>query len=266
MFKILRNLKTKSNTFLKKEEPLPKVIERIHKEFYSEVDKLLETALKANSLDTDKQELIDKCIKLKKLGFVNTKEIKEAEIEIKRLEFLKEENSYKIDLIESIKYFSFKYPNYKFITEESVSEICKKYGLIYGNISKYLGAVPDENLDKMENFLIQEKDECFLETEAYHMYGSINNKKFVSFDDSKKEKNDRTFNYYFEKCPLEIAAPIKDFDTKGMKIENYNLSKVEIPDPIVLKPVFFRDKKYFLIVTAWGLEASDEIVVNQKMN
>jgi len=35
---------------------------------------------------------------------------------------------------------------------------------------------------------------------------------------------------------------------------------------VVLKPVVYNKQKYYLIVTAWGLEASDELVVNQKMN
>ena len=41
----------------------------------------------------------------------------------------------------------------------------------------------------------------------------------------------------------------------GYKIQN-------IPDPVVLQPVCGG----YLIVCAWGDEASDEIVVNQQMN
>ena len=37
---------------------------------------------------------------------------------------------------------------------------------------------------------------------------------------------------------------------------------VNIPDPVVLQPVCGG----YLIVCAWGDEASDEIVVNQQMN
>jgi hypothetical protein len=67
-------------------------------------------------------------------------------------------------------------------------------------------------------------------------------------------------------CPLEIAAPASDFDTTGMELKNFKLSPIEFPDPIVLQPVFFEGSKHYLIVTAWGLEASDEMVVNEKMN
>src|ERR1700721_504893 len=91
------------------------VIEEIHETFYTEVDRLLDDALKSNSLDTDKQELIDKCNRLKRLGFTNTHEVKETEKEITRLHNLKRENETKQNLIEAINYFRFKYPTYKFI-------------------------------------------------------------------------------------------------------------------------------------------------------
>ena len=73
------------------------------------------------------------------------------------------------------------------------------------------------------------------------------------------------------KCPLEIAAPVKDFSMDGMKIDggaggSRRISKIEVPDPIVLKPVFFNNQKHYLIVTAWGLEAADEMVMNPVHN
>jgi hypothetical protein len=69
--------------------------------------------------------------------------------------------------------------------------------------------------------------------------------------------------YEFEECPLEIAAPIKDFDTSKMVLSGRKLErKIEIPDPVVLQPVFHGGKKHYLIVTAWGDEASDPEVMN----
>lgn len=44
------------------------------------------------------------------------------------------------------------------------------------------------------------------------------------------------------------------------------MKHIEIPDPVVLKPVIYNSQKYYLIVTAWGLEAGDEIVVNSNHN
>lgn len=45
------------------------VIEEIHESFFTEVNKLLAAAKIENSLDTNKQSLIDKCARLKALGF-----------------------------------------------------------------------------------------------------------------------------------------------------------------------------------------------------
>jgi len=58
---------------------------------------------------------------------------------------------------------------------------------------------------------------------------------------------------------FKICAPQTDFNTSGYVLqEGYIL----VYDPVVLQPV----KDGYLIVTAWGKEASDEIVVNQNHN
>lgn len=67
-----------------------------------------------------------------------------------------------------------------------------------------------------------------------------------------------------EKASLEIVGNKDDFDMRGMEAVDYELK--DIPDPIVLQPVFHNGAKHYLIVTAWGEEASDSKVVNQVMN
>ncbi len=258
------------------------VIEEIHETFYTEVDKLLASAKIANSLDTDKQDLIEKCARLKALGFTNTKEVKEAEAEIARLDELKRDNEAKKTLIEAINYFSFKYPNYKFITEKSVEKICAKYNLVYGAIDRYIGTVPDKNLKHIEDFRVLEDDECFIYEEL--MWSSFGGERSIRKEyktaERYKEEQKRKDNvdYYRMsmlhhsireinmKCPLEIAAPLKDFNMEGMEVKGHKISKIEIPDPIVLKPVIFNNQKHYLIVTAWGIEAGDELVVNANHN
>lgn len=245
------------------------VIEEIHESFYTEVDKLLSDAKVSKSLDTDKQNLIDKCKRLQSLGFTSTLEVKEATKEINRLDTIKKENETKKDLIEAINYFSFKYPNYKFITEESVKKICKKYGLVYGAIDKYIGTVPDRNLKHIEDFNINESDWCYIKR-VISMY-SWTSDTTISYIDFKEyqhhEQSPSSFrlSYHtaYDICSLEIAAPQKDFEVTGSKIDD---CKISYPDPVVLKPVFHGGKKHYLIVTAWGIEASDSLVVNEKMN
>jgi hypothetical protein len=69
---------------------------------------------------------------------------------------------------------------------------------------------------------------------------------------------------------LLICAPAKDFNLEGATMQNgfftelksVRYSTTPAPDPVVLRRV----TGGFLIVTAWGPEASDPLVVNQKMN
>jgi hypothetical protein len=265
------------------------IIEEIHESFYTEVDKLLASAKISKSLETDKQDLIDKCERLKKLGFSNSKEVKDAEAELQRLRDLKTENENKKDLIEAINHFSFKYPNYKFITEDSVKKICAKYNLVYGGIDRYIGTVPDKNLKHIEEFDIKDEDKPWLRTitsdsiyrnDQTNIVSHQSYKNYLSEKERQKEieKNDPEMYHrrmmmdvmrgrdIYTKCPLEIAAPITDFNMNQMEIKDFQLSKVHIPDPVVLQPVMFNSKKHYLIVTAWGTEGEDELVVNQKFN
>lgn len=255
------------NFFKKSEQSVTEVIEEIHETFYSEVDKLLAEAKIKNSLESDKQHLIDKSKRLKDLGFTNTKEIRETEDEIRRLDGLKSDNEDKIKLIEAIEYFSFKYPNYKFITEDSVKKICSKYNLVYGGIDRYLGEVPDKNLKHIEDFKISKEDECFIiEVTVNNSFGG---RPFViskGYAQSKEITQSLYSQVVEKKCPLEIAAPMKDFDMTNMEIKDHNISQIEVPDPVVLKPVVFKNKKYYLIVTAWGVESTDNLVINPKNN
>jgi hypothetical protein len=274
MFKFLKPKQQPLSTELQNKfgnKSMNQVIEEIHDTFYTEVDRLLEEARISKSEETDKQLLIDKCNRLKSLGFKQTKEVQEAEEELSRLEVIKSENISKQNLIEAINYFSFKYPNYKFITEESVKKISAKYNLVYGSVDNYIGTVPDVNLKHMENFKISEDDECYLFVRRIN--GFLLGKSYLSYETYKKMEyhGQNIPSHIYEditlkKCHLEIVAPLKDFNISGMEVKDYAISKIEIPDPIVLKPVYFNHIKYYLIVTAWGLEASDELVVNQRFN
>jgi hypothetical protein len=219
---MLKNIFTRTESRSKVSEAVqtqPKsvkdVIEEIHESFYTEVDKLLAEAKVSKSLDTDKQDLIDKCNRLKALGFTNTKEVKEAESEIERLNRLKAENQAKNNLTEAINYFSFKYPHYKFITEDSVKKICQKWNLIYGTIDNYIGNVPDKNLKHIEDFKIDETDDCYSYS-FRSMFGSVSTNANISASKAElmKKEIDRlpihTHRASIEKSPLEIAAPAKD--------------------------------------------------------
>jgi len=157
------------------------IIDEIHETFFTEVDRLLATAKIEKPVDTDKQDLIDKAKRLEKLGFNSAKEVQDGLLENMRLADIRKENEVKKDLVDAINYFSFKYPHYKFITEDSVKSICEKYNLVYSEIENYIGTVPDENIYHMESFKIDESDSCYvIETEdLMRFWGRESNKNLT---------------------------------------------------------------------------------------
>lgn len=269
----IKNLFNNSSKLMNKQST-NEIIQEIHDAFYTEVDRLLNEAKISVSNETTKQELIDKCKRLKALGFTNTKEVQEAQIEINRLNEISQINETKEKLVRAINYFSVKYPNYKFITEESVKKICEKYNLVYGTIDKYIGTVPDKNLKQIEEFKIQDEDKCYFERGVSWHFGETYF-KFRSLQEHIKEleythKHRRIFiDYDIEHgvCPLEIAAPLRDFNMTQAEVKNFKISNIHIPDPVVLQPVIFEGQKHYLVVAMWGgPESTDELVVNNKMN
>lgn len=242
-------------------------IEEIHKAFYGSAEQILKDCSQMNSLETDKQDLIDKCKRLKSLGFTATREVVAAERELSRLKELENRNKENTELIDAVNYFSQKYPQYKFITEDSVKDICRKYGLVYSEIARYKGTVPDKNLEQIEKFKIKDKDKCHAIV-RHSMLGFGSHNTYTYHDGSATTpKGDPYVRYFNRQCPLEIAGPLNDFDLDRSEVKDFQIvDKIEIPDPVVLQPVFYAGKKHYLIITAWGLEGSDPLVVNQKMN
>ena len=275
MFNIKRKIQSIGNKVKKAIEPPvdPQVlIAEIHESFDTASEKLLQDAKKILSGDWD----IDKGERLKNVGFVNSKKAVEAKAILK-----KREESEK--LAKQIEYYQIHYPNNKFITEEMVKTICQKYGLLCGETEYYIGDVPEKNLQEIEGFKLRE-DDCnkinhgwweIIRREDFRSYAapSLPNEANAVYGYVVAQRGWRGFNeyieqvfdnspYHFTKKPLKICASVKDFDTKNMRIENGYKLEQNLPDPIVLQPV----KGGYLIVSKWGLEASDEIVVNQINN
>lgn len=231
------------------------IIEEIHNEFDSATDRLYNEAKSILSQEVD----TEKGGKLAKLGFGQCKEA----IASKTIESLR--NSKKA-LAESIEYFRFHYPNYKFITGEEVEKICKKYHLVFGDCRYYIGEVPSKNVEEMDKFKLRQEDM------EKHTCGWVRyDPSRYGFEYCAEEGNGIFWGYtsrigatrvdpeqkeVYTKESFQICAPAKDFNTKQMRIEDGY--KLTFDDPIVLQPV----KDGFLIVTKWGLEASDESLLN----
>lgn len=268
----------------------PAAVVEIHREFHTAAERLLEDA-RATILEAGKKDVV-KVSRLEKLGFKQAAQVTEARPILKKAELSREQ-------IELVKYYSFNYPNNKFITEAQVEAICKKWNLVCGPVDRYRGYVPEKNLAHMEGFSLKKKELDALNEPIYFV--SVPN-RFLS--DGKWQRAD--INPSHVKSPdylrnswhfcehmlgehntyprftkitthfaspelvkqeigIQICAPIKDMDTEGMGVKSgYKLfsTHIHVPDPVVLHPV----KGGYLILTAWGDEASDENVVNQKFN
>lgn len=202
------------------------IVEQIHREFNEAHDKILVPVPNASAE------------KLYKLGFVRSRSAAAYDSNFERLKTQAE-------------YFRSRYPQYKFITEKQVASICAKYGLLLAPADAYTGDVPHSKVAEIAAFKIEWQD---LTRRWLDEWGDFRHTGLVSVipkDDQQELHHGVDF---------WICAPVKDIDTEGLTQVGHTL--VNVDDPIVLHPV----EGGFLIVAAWGPEASDENVVNEKMN
>lgn len=244
----------------------PKVVQEIHMEFMTAGDRLLESAktIIANSVIENE----DKVKSLKAFGFVSTPEAWKADaIQVRKA---KQEG-----LSIAITNLSKQFPLYKVITGDAVKTICEKYGLVLGENAQYTGFVPAKNLKDIENFFKNHPEE---QTQYYRRYRGWNSEVKIitkaNYDSHReREKAREHYNmivsgdtyYGTRNTILNICAPIKDMNTQGYKLSGHRLVK-DVPDPIVLLPKTVNGLEMYVILTAWGDEASDPLVVNQNNN
>jgi hypothetical protein len=259
-------------------------IEQIHHEFETAGEELLKSAkeiiTEAASKDTGKVS------RLQSLGFKQSVQVTELKPLLQKAELSKEQ-------VELVNYYAQHYPNNKFITEDQVKAICHKYNLVCGDVDRFRGFVPEKNLRQIESFKLKNEDRglvelvntcCDQRSLGFYKESELPNVKYIwavgahnigrqesavqkKLHDKALEMGIREEWIYIQRSgktseTLQICAPVKDMDITGLElVDGYRLRK-HIPDPVVLQIV----RGGYLILTAWGDEASDEIVVNQKMN
>jgi hypothetical protein len=268
------------------------LVAEIHEAFYSADERLLQEA--KDLLANPAGDKAAKAERIKRLGFGKAQPVKET---AERTALASKASS----TIKTIEYWRTYYPNNKFITEPEVKRICEKYGLVLGEAGNYLGDIPEKNISEIEAFELRKEDWAqkavvslmgifinqyfsipeppVFESETFGLLSSkprrtgqrqdedyIRQLAFFSGNDPFAiakliKEQPATPNKKAEKeCPaFKICAPQKDFHTSGYVLkEGYIL----VYDPVVLQPV----KDGYLIVSAWGMEASDELVINHNQN
>jgi tetratricopeptide (TPR) repeat protein len=222
---------------------------QIYNDVYSAQEILLQEAKsileKAIDVNQEKYVLLEE---MNRLGFANAEEVKAFTEYKQKMQKQK-------DISEAIKYYKETYPFNKFINEESVDVICKKYGLVLSTVDNYIAEIPLKNQKEIISFRVKEKD-VRIPYEAFRNFRprlmSLRYPMSVDFINEKEVDN--------MVCgkDLLIIAPKHKFK-KGL-VQEGNVLKID--DPIVLQPV----KHGYCIVSSWGLEAGDELVVNEINN
>lgn len=164
---------------------------------------------------------------------------------------------------------------YKFILGPQLERICEKYNLFVRPVHTFLGDIPEKNIKEMKGFSV------FVEDLALY---SVSEKawtnhwqQFLIGTGSNSFSENETWRLPIRNIAkvgmdwaLSIAAIKPLFSAEAFeKSESRIIGPQELTakgqvdlDPIVL----FQTKHGYLIITAWGDEANDELVVNQKNN
>lgn len=231
--------------------PIEPTVEEVHREFFTACDQIMEEVNTALAKHT-----LSKADRLKSFGFEEALDVKASRDLIR-----------KNQIAEVLKKYQLTHPTTKIITIEGIDRICKKYGLIHTAVARFKGFVPEKNLREMENFKYPGEYDV-MASSYMGMRGGYSNR--VSVHKTKEEAERAAaeittlHNWGWVRMPQEkinICAPAKDIMLySNERIEN---GKIVVPDPVILFPV---ENSCSLIVTAWGDEASDPEVANEKMN
>lgn len=283
---------------LKKREQ--RIIHQIHHDFDTAEDRLLTEARNiinnSKKVEVSEKEKLDT---LKRLGFIQHAMVIEEKA-------INEENDKRTaeagranGLEATIIAHRMKSP-YKFITTEELNTLCRKYNLIYASVKHYTGGIPEKNLLELKNCASIHPDfqplrsrVTFTKFIGNNIIGAdVNNhmKDGVTFETNHHNftaghfilsdyLNKKGFSinsntiYAYAKYELQlesmeglfIAAPKRDFNLKGLSKSQYAYAErqiIQFRDPVVFRYV----KGGLEILTKWGIEASDPIVVNETHN
>lgn len=264
------------------------LVVEIHHEFDAVQDRLLSEAKAV--IAKSSEPLANR---LAAAGFVNTPTAKQLPALVQSKE-----------QAELIQYYQQNYPFQKFLTEQELDRICKKYNLIYAPVANYIKDVPEKNLSDIEN--AKPLHDAFVKSSqiAYKLSCNFRTQENL-FKRFTKEFGKDTFTHeeavailaktgrsYFTKdfaflysgvfygenllttvvetktelSGLFIAAPKSHFNIKDLKKSGtfgfMNITVREVKDPIVFRYC----KGGIQVLTKWGLEAADPLVVNALEN
>ena len=222
-------------------------VKDIHNAFYSAQDELLRPLVEVD-VDPGNQGS-----NLKKLGFNMHPKVLAWENAVRQVN----ENRRSMNAMGALVHL---YPDIKFITLTQVNALCTKYGLVFGPINRFVGDIPQKNINDMLKFSIAREHRCSIVelpmSSGLSGFGGSTRK--IAY-----ELGGKTNRGNVTPAPMEIVANREMFRASDM-IQMGNQLVQRNPDPIVLMPVCYASEMLYAVVTAWGEEAKD--VVNERHN
>lgn len=298
--------KIKTNKAISVHKSEQEIIAEIHNEFDMAEDKLLKQAndlLKSLKI-TPESEIEAVADRLGKIGFSNTPTVKKA-ISLKEQREIEKSKIVKTkEVAELINYYKQNYPFQKYITQEELDRICDKYVLTYAPIRNYIQDVPEKNLKEIEQAkelingdaiaysvyisVVKFRDNCpkevrdllkkklLVEHSEYFSTSESNINHFLtSFLNSMGYNKSIDSWGWFDKFEVElanksslfIAAPASHFNLEGLKKEGKHGYLSTTKSIIKNDPIVFRYVRGGIqVITKWGLEASDPMLLNEINN
>ena len=191
------------------------------------------------------------------------------------LKFLKSIGFSKIKnkIIDELNHYINKYPLLKIIDKSSLSSVLEKYDLVLGKSSLFIERIPNLNIKEiMYSLSLITLENKFDSIDVYKK--KLNSAKWIEriVDEELQELYLTNFKFNGEVYEnstyilkpnfknIHIAAPIGFFKLKGEKIKNRQIIE---DDPIVVIEI---TENIFAILTAWGLESSDNLIINHSKN
>lgn len=271
-------------------------VEQIHEEFDSAEDRILtqcNSLLKELNIPTETQ-IERKAEVMKKLGFVNSETVAQAENLQKNSIVIKDKIQMTEGQINNILDLKQKYPLDKFITVDELNRICEKYSLIHAPAANYIKDIPEKNVLEMANRKSLEnenkypKNEYIFKALSFHKdsihKNYLKNKEIIlhidNYDFQQIQKNDfdadilickllnletpkKGINTAYrkgiiskvDKSGIFIAAPKSHFNLKGLnKNSKFGFFNITITE--VNDPIGFEYCKNDIIriITKWGTD------------
>jgi hypothetical protein len=189
-----------------------------------------------------------------------------------------------------IVHYRTRYPFLKFLTLEELERICDKYDLVYAPVQNYKKDVPEKNLRDIENAQPLDKNDFKTPTYTYNIreYFSYVPDGFKEFIKNLVTETLLTDESQFRTlCPIKyndkwvwtvsgtpivtktdylglfIAAPKTHFDLEELTQHKKGFFKTENFKPEPKDPIVFRHVKGGVqVLTKWGLEANDSMLIN----